>query len=212
MVRTIFVVLLGMLLFTGCSPSKNSLHVSSERPAAIVYLDPPADFLPRAEVGGCFCESEGKLLFLLRSSHKPQGNTWCVPGGKLEQGETPQAAVLREVMEETGLLLAEEALRYCQKVYVRFPDRDIVLHLFRAPLAAIPSELSIAPDEHSTYRWVTFDEAVSLPLIPGGLECLRYAFHNQIVELFGAIPGIAPKNGAIRGIAPKSGAIYRIAP
>ena len=178
MVRTVFIVLLGMILFTGCSPSKNSRLVSAESSAATVYLEPPADFLPRAEVGGCFCESEGKLLFLLRSSHKPQGNTWCVPGGKLEKGETPQAAVVREVKEETGLLLAEDSLTYCQKVYVRFPERDIVLHLFRAPLAVIPSELSIAPDEHSAYRWVTFDEAANLPLIPGGLECLRYVFYN----------------------------------
>lgn len=176
--RIVFVILTGMILCIGCSSSKKQQTVSLESPAAIVYLDPPDDFLPRAEVGGCFCESEGKLLFLLRSSHKPQGNTWCVPGGKLEKGETPQAAVLREVKEETGLQLAEDALTYCQKVHVRFPERDIVLHLFRAVIAVLPAELSVAPEEHSAYRWVTFDEAVNLPLIPGGLECLRYAFHN----------------------------------
>jgi mutator protein MutT len=173
------------LLFMGCSKGEGP---SAERPAlsalkqergAEFFLEPPANFSPQVEVGGCFCEKGGRLLFLLRAAHKPQGNTWCVPGGKLEKGETPMAAVVREVREETGLELTREILQFCRKVYVRFPEKDIVLHLFRAALTDVPEKLSIALEEHSAYRWVTFDEAAELPLIPGGLESLKAAFCRE---------------------------------
>ncbi|MBS0604931.1 MAG: NUDIX hydrolase [Verrucomicrobia bacterium] len=141
-----------------------------------VYLVPPADFSPQIEVSGCYCEHDGKVLFLLRSPEKPQGNTWCVPGGKLEKGETPTMAIVREVKEETGIDIYNQSLVYCREVYVRFPGRDLTLHIFRCHLNEMPEYLDIAPDEHSTYRWVTIDQALLMPLIPGGSECLRLAF------------------------------------
>ncbi len=145
-------------------------------PNSCVFLEPPEGFSSQMEVAGCFCEYQGKLLLLLRSPQKPQGNTWCVPGGKLEKGEAPLHAVIREVEEETGIQLREEAVNYCRKVYIRFPGRDFVLHIFRARLKNLPERLKIAPEEHSSYRWVTLEQARDMPLIPGGSDCLRLAF------------------------------------
>ncbi len=140
-----------------------------------VLLEPPEDFSPEIEVAGCYCVHEGKLLFLLRNPQKPQGNTWCIPGGKLEDGETPQEAVIREVREETGIELSKKSLVHCRTVYVRFPERDLVLHLFKAYLKKAPQTLCIASDEHIACRWVTFNQALEMPLIPGGEDCLRLA-------------------------------------
>lgn len=140
-----------------------------------VLLEPPEDFSPEIEVAGCYCEHEGKLLLLLRNPQKPQGNTWCVPGGKLENGETPLEAVIREVREETGIKLSKKSLVYRRTIYVRFPERDLILHLFNAHFKKEPKSLSIAPDEHVACRWVTFSQALELPLIPGGEDCLRFA-------------------------------------
>lgn len=147
-----------------------------------VYVEPPQEFSPKMEVAGCFCEYEGKVLFLLRNAEKPQGNTWCVPGGKLEKGESPIEAVIREVQEETGILLPKESLNYCRKVFVRFPKSEFILHLFRIHLADLPEELELAGQEHSSYRWVTYEEALQLPLIPGGDECMRLALQVTDVK------------------------------
>ncbi len=144
-----------------------------------VYTTPPEGFFPKMEVAGCFCEYGGKVLLLLRNPQKPQGNTWCIPGGKLEKGETPAQAILREVREETGLSIPEASLTYCRKVFVRFPETEFVLHLFRTHLKEIPAELNVSGDEHSSYLWATYEEALKLPLIPGGGECMRLAFQEK---------------------------------
>jgi mutator protein MutT len=145
-----------------------------------VFLEPPGGFFPQVEVAGCFCEYRGKLLFLLRNPKKPQGNTWCIPGGKLERGETPLQAILREVNEETGIKLAKDSVVYCRKVYVRFPERDLILHLFCTHIDEMRENLDIAPDEHISHRWVTVEEALEMPLIPGGGDCLRIVFKMNI--------------------------------
>ncbi len=141
--------------------------------ATSVFMQAPKDFSHAVEVAGCYCEHEGKILLLLRHPQKPQGNTWCVPGGKLDKGETPLQAVVREVKEETGIHLPSESLIYCKKVYVRFPKRDIVLHLFKSELKKLPEGFKLALDEHTAFRWVTVEQALKMPLIPGGEDCLR---------------------------------------
>lgn len=145
-------------------------------PQVYVFLEPPVDFSPQFEVSGCYCEYQDRILLLLRNPDKPQGNMWCIPGGKVEKNETPETAVIREVWEETGLLLSSELLRYCLKVYVRFPNRDFVLHLFHATLSEVPKTFEVSPQEHIGYRWVFAEDALKMPMIPGGNDCMRLCF------------------------------------
>lgn len=143
-----------------------------------VFLEKPQEFHPVMDVAGCFCVYEGKVLLLLRNSNKPQGHTWCAPGGKLEYGESPDEAVIREVMEETGVNLKERSLTYCRTVFVRFPSSDFNLHLFKVDLEEEP-QLALSLQEHQDYRWVTLEEALNLPLIPGGDDCLKIVFNEK---------------------------------
>jgi len=53
---------------------------------------------------------DGQVLMQKRPAHREHGGLWEFPGGKVEPGETPKAALIREITEELGLTLAAEAL------------------------------------------------------------------------------------------------------
>lgn len=55
-------------------------------------------------VGAVIADDDGRLL-LVRRSHPPAAGTWSLPGGRVEPGEDDAAAIVREVAEETGLLV-----------------------------------------------------------------------------------------------------------
>jgi 8-oxo-dGTP diphosphatase len=48
---------------------------------------------------------EGAKVLLVRRGHAPLKGEWSLPGGALELGETLQQGVVREVLEETGLMV-----------------------------------------------------------------------------------------------------------
>jgi 8-oxo-dGTP diphosphatase len=53
-------------------------------------------------VGAVVHDGAGRLL-LIRRGHEPHRGSWSLPGGRIEAGESPEQAVVREVREETGL-------------------------------------------------------------------------------------------------------------
>ena len=55
-------------------------------------------------------DSQGRILIV---AHKKGKQQWNLPGGKLEQGETPDVAARREVLEETGIEL--KSLKLCHE-------------------------------------------------------------------------------------------------
>lgn len=55
-------------------------------------------------------DGAGRWLMHRRPTHKHHGGLWEFPGGKLEPGEDPRHALVREIREELGLRLAPSAL------------------------------------------------------------------------------------------------------
>jgi len=146
---------------------------------AYVYAIAPKDAVEeRLEVSGCYCEYQGRVLFVERHPDIPQGGKWCVPGGRVEKGETPAQAAVRVVREETSLVIPEEALEYRGPVLVRFPKNEIILHLFRVQLSTFPEKITLDLRECVSYCWVTYEEALGLPLIPGAKECMRFTLQE----------------------------------
>jgi 8-oxo-dGTP pyrophosphatase MutT (NUDIX family) len=138
-----------------------SLSLSGE-----VYHIPPSDFSSKMIVSGCFCEQDGKFLLLLRSAERTCGNTWCLPAGRIFLNESPIAGCVRQMKEELGIQLAQEELALVRKFYIRLPDKDFELYLFGVKFTKNP-KVSLNYRESSAFKWVTLEEALALPLIPG---------------------------------------------
>src|SRR5437763_4591711 len=60
-----------------------------------------------------FIVQNGKVLICQRTKHQPMALKWEFPGGKVEEGEQPRAALERELEEELGIhaIIGEEAAR-----------------------------------------------------------------------------------------------------
>jgi 8-oxo-dGTP diphosphatase len=96
---------------------------------------------------------------------------WDIPGGHIEIGESPEEALHREVMEETGALLSQVRLLGYQRIRLlapcppnyRYPYPESYQTLFLATVADLPGFMStdetreralFAPHEASSLRWV----------------------------------------------------------
>lgn len=124
---------------------------------------------PIVGAGAIVFDARGRLL-LIERGRAPARGLWSVPGGKVEPGESPAEAVVREVAEETGL-----AVRVIREVGVvhRVADtgEEFVIHDFLCELL-VPGE-PIAADDAAAARFVEVDELPDLPLVPELLEALH---------------------------------------
>ncbi len=130
----------------------------------MLYLEKPDDFNPIFDVVGCFLESKGRFLLLHRSDKEAQGNTWCIPAGKVEKGEALAAAMSRELFEETGISVPETGLSFWGETFVKYPEFDFRYCIYSAPLQS-GNEVKLDHREHKDFKWVTPEEAFALPLI-----------------------------------------------
>lgn len=146
----------------------------------MIYGKKPENFHSEKAGSICFIEWRQEFLLLKRAGASYEGGRWtAAPGGKLELGETPLQAVLREVEEETGIVLSGSGVRFVGTLYCCFSDMEYALYLFHAKVAEKPVVL-IHLDEHTEYRWSTLKEARELPLMRGGQECLRFLEEGKI--------------------------------
>lgn len=101
-----------------------------------------------------------RFLACQRPAHKARGLLWEFVGGKVEAGETPQEALVRECREELGVTLKVGTL--FTDVTHEYPDLTVHLMLFHAAIAeGVPQKL-----EHHDIRWITVAETGDYPFCP----------------------------------------------
>lgn len=106
---------------------------------------------------GVVCH-RGRVLLIRRVHHDPPHLVWAFPGGKVEAGETPEAAIVREVNEETNVPVTVQAHLHTRTI----PETAVTAHYFVcAPVDAAPTPI---PNNHEVAecRWVQGLEALRL--------------------------------------------------
>lgn len=103
-----------------------------------IYSEKPTNFVPQVEVAAAYLQIDNKTLFLQKSGSEK--GCWGVPAGKIEKGENPIEAVVRELHEETGIDLPQDVeIRDAGKLYMVKPQVSYVYHMFAIKLPEAPS-------------------------------------------------------------------------
>ena len=112
---------------------------------------------------------EGRVLLAQRPEGKSMAGLWEFPGGKVEQGETPEAALIRELQEELGINTWQSCLAPLTFASHVYEDFHLLMPLFACrKWDGIPT-----PREGQTLKWVSKEKlrdypmpAADVPLIP----------------------------------------------
>ena len=142
-------------------------------------------FTPTISAVACFIESQQQLLLLKTdNAHKFQNKVWGAPGGKLEPGELPIQAAVREIFEETGLSLVLTQLHFVTQLYVRAGDFDYNLYIYKTILNTPINEIQIIinSQEHNDFMWIAPKEALQLSLISGEKELIEFLYLRELPD------------------------------
>jgi phosphoglycolate phosphatase len=121
-----------------------------------------SDRLPVVTVGGLIFNEADEVLML--RTHKWSG-LWGIPGGKTKLGETSEAALIRELKEETNLdITAIEFVLVQDCIGSTEFYRDAHFVLLNYTCRATGSQTVLLNEEAEEYRWLPLEDALELPL------------------------------------------------
>jgi ADP-ribose pyrophosphatase YjhB (NUDIX family) len=145
-------------------------HRSVTVPGPHVEVAPPRDppgpagrgpRRPVFGVGGVVFDAAGRVL-LVKRLHEPLAGQWSLPGGRLEQGETLEAATARELVEETGLLVDVGPLVEVFDRILLDADGNVQYHFVIADyLCVVRGGELAARSDVSDVMWATTDEVTT---------------------------------------------------
>ena len=108
--------------------------------------------VPKVRVTCAIIERKGRILATRRSQGGAMGGKWEFPGGKIENGETPEECLRREILEELGIPIDVRAA--LPPSPHRYPGFDIVLYPFVCGPAGGEEEIpALVLRDHSEVCW-----------------------------------------------------------
>lgn len=97
-------------------------------------------------------DASGRVLICQRPAHKPLGGLWEFPGGKVEQNEAPEHALVRELKEELDLNIEPDALVPFAFASHAYPDFHLLMPLYA--IARWEGDLKLDPNAAQAMKWV----------------------------------------------------------
>ena len=131
------------------------------------------------EVVAALIRDGEKFMICQRPEHKSRPLMWEFPGGKVEAGETKEAALARECREELAIELSVGAV-FADSTFV-YPDISVHLTLLEARIVSGEPKLL----EHKDIRWITPEEAHLFEFSPADVPFVEKLCYNTPVFLDG---------------------------
>lgn len=107
-------------------------------------------------------DADGRVLMARRPEGKAMAGLWEFPGGKVEAGETPEAALIRELDEELGISTHASCLAPLTFASHAYPDFHLLMPLF----ACRRWQGTPVSREGQALKWARVQELRDLPMPP----------------------------------------------
>jgi 8-oxo-dGTP diphosphatase len=105
-------------------------------------------------------DPDGRVLLAQRPADKAMGGLWEFPGGKMEPGETPEDALIRELREELGIAVKEACLAPFTFASHAYTDFHLLMPLYVCRRwEGTPQAL-----EHAALKWVRPKDMADYPM------------------------------------------------
>lgn len=138
----------------------------------------------------CYVKHEGKTLMLhrIKKQNDMHEGKWNGLGGKLENGETPEECVIREVREESGLLISDPKLHG----FITFPAFDGFEDWYVFVFTAEKFSGDLIDSNEGHLEWIPDDRLTELNLWEGDRTFLKWLFQDNFFSA-----KFSYKNGAL---------------
>ena len=107
-------------------------------------------------------DADGRVLLAKRPPGKPLAGLWEFPGGKIEPGETPEEALIRELKEELDIDVAAKCLAPLSFASHSYPEFHLLMPLF----VCRRWEGDIAPQQGQELAWVRAQKLADYAMPP----------------------------------------------
>ena len=113
-------------------------------------------------------DRDGRVLLAQRPAGKSLAGLWEFPGGKVEDGETPETCLIRELQEELGISTWKSCLAPLTFASHAYPGFHLLMPLF----ACRKWEGMVQPREGQNLAWVRRDKLRDYPMPPADLPLI----------------------------------------
>ena len=103
---------------------------------------------------------KGEYIFATQRGYGDFKDGWEFPGGKMEPGESPEEALVREIQEELSTTISVD--KFLCTVEYDYPKFHLTMHCY---LCSLQTE-ALHLNEHEAARWLTKDELDSVDWLP----------------------------------------------
>lgn len=119
-----------------------------------------------AEMDGVENAEPQKMIFATQRGYGDLKDGWEFPGGKIEEGETPEEAIVREIKEELDTLIKVE--KYVDTIEYDYPKFHLSMDCFLCSIV----EGNLVLKEHEAARWLTIETIDSVEWLPADITII----------------------------------------
>lgn len=132
--------------------------------AAIIFRNAPSQNVPSSESTS---SSQTRQVLATQRGYGEFKGGWEFPGGKIEKGETPEAALKREIKEELAAQIKVKNLLHT--IEYDYPNFHLSMECFECELAE-NQEISLL--EHNCAKWLNRENLYSVNWLPADVDVL----------------------------------------